>query len=686
MTQFDAEVMITKQRFANAETGFAVLDAETGGEPVVLVGPLIHLEARERAQVRGAWVTDARYGPQVKVAEARPLPPADAAALVAYLRKVRHVGRKRAEALIARHGPARVLEAIDDDPAGAFGAVGLSTQRANEAAAAWHELRVTRQLHLLLAPHGLGYLVGRINAEYGATAQRVIQENPYELTRVFGVGFVVADRIARAQHRDVSAIPGRPRAAVVHLLAEAEKSGSTCLATEVLLEESRELLGRPVSRDGLVAMVREGDLVLEGDPERGEFVYRTATAQLEEELATRVVEMVLSEGRLSGRTPDISGTGIALTEEQEAAVAAAFAHRLSVITGGPGTGKTATIRAIAAAAQAAQAKVLLMAPTGRAAARMREASGVEASTVHSALGWIPGEGPEHDAADPLRTDLLILDESSMANLELMVTLLRAVAQRTHVVLVGDADQLAPVGAGKPFAELLSSGRVPSTRLTHIFRQAAGSMIVQGAHAIRRGQLPSFEVPSDASGAPDPEVRRDLFMIERADPLAARAEIVSLVSERLPAHYGVDPVSDIQVFAPVYKGELGIDALNVALREAINGHGPAVRGGRLRLGDKVMMTGRNLHELRLMNGTLLQVIDELEGGGARSGSARGAEDDDSGALLVRADDGALFRLAPEESESLRLAYACSVHRGQGIELPIAVIVAHPAAGAFFLRRE
>jgi exodeoxyribonuclease V alpha subunit len=169
------------------------------------------------------------------------------------------------------------------------------------------------------------------------------------------------------------------------------------------------------------------------------------------------------------------------------------------------------------------------------------------------------------------------------------------------------------------------------------------------------------------------MRRDLFLIERRDPRSARDEIVSLVSERLPAHYGVDPVADIQVFAPVYRGELGIDALNEALREAINPRGVPVGGGRLRLGDKLMMTGRNLHELGLMNGTLLRLIDELDGDG------------DDRALLLESDE-SVFRLAPEEAEHLRLAYACSVHRGQGIELPVAVIVAHAAAGAFFLRRE
>jgi exodeoxyribonuclease V alpha subunit len=337
-----------------------------------------------------------------------------------------------------------------------------------------------------------------------------------------------------------------------------------------------------------------------------------------------------------------------------------------VITGGPGTGKTASIRAIAMTAKKQKAKVLLVAPTGRAARRMTEASGVEAKTVHSALGWIPGEAPEHNEEDPLPCDLLIVDESSMANLELMVTLLRAVAETAHVVLVGDADQLAPVGAGKPFSDLVSSDMVPTARLTHIFRQAAGSMIVQGAHAIRRGEVPEFK--------PDEGMRHDLFLMERADAREALELIVELVSERLPRHYDIDPVEDIQVFAPVYKGDLGINALNVALRGALNPHGKPVGGGRLRMGDKLMMTGRNLHELGLMNGTVLRLQDEIPGA-----------DGDDAALLLRSDE-QIFRLPPEESGSLQLGYACSVHRGQGIELPVAIIVAHEQAGAFFLRRE
>ncbi|MBV9195019.1 MAG: AAA family ATPase [Solirubrobacterales bacterium] len=696
MVAFDSQITVRRTRYASEETGWAVIEAaDADGAPLVLVGPLSHLEERERAHVVGTWVEDRRYGPQVKVSAATPLPPTDAATLTAYLVRVRRVGPRRAARLIDLYGTSGVLDAVDADPQAAFAAAGLGRAAAAEAAHSWERMRVTRRLHLMLAPHGLAYLVPRIHEALGDRAHREVSARPYELTSVFGVGFAIADQIARGLGRPIDPRE-RARAGVLHLLSEAERGGSTCLPLEGLLASLRELLGHlpgapllelPGELPGAPLLELPGELP--GAPagaglidtlsasrdvvRDGRWVYRRQTAELEAELAGRVNGLLCApgSGRLRPRqAPDPPGTandGDGLTGEQRTAVANALTHRLSLVTGGPGTGKTASIRAMATLGRARGARVLLAAPTGRAAIRMTEAAGVRAKTVHAALGWIPGEGPTHDADDPLPCDLLIVDETSMANLELLVTLLRAVGATTHVVLVGDADQLAPVGAGKPFAEVIASGIVPTTRLTHIFRQAAGSMIVQGAHAIRRGKLPSFTL---ADG-----MRRDLFLIERADPIRARAEIVSLVAERLPAHYRLDPVTDIQVFAPVYRGELGIDALNQALRDALNPDGRPLRGGRLRLGDKLMMTGRNLHELGLMNGTLLRMLDEVEG-----------SSEDDGALILGAEEGAIFRLAPEEAERLKLAYACSVHRGQGIELPVAVIVAHPAAGAFFLRRE
>ncbi len=666
MGSFDSEVTVRRTRYVNEDTGWAVVDAAgDDGDELVLVGPLGHLERRERVHVQGAWVDDVRFGPQVSVTQATPLAPADAESLAIYLMRVKHVGAKRAARLIDRYGTGAVLDAIDSDPQAAFREAGLRGRAVEEADASWERLRLTRRLHLLLAPHGLAYLVARIHETYGDGAHRVVTRRPYELTSLFGVGFLIADRIARSLGCSADD-PERARAGALHLLAEAERGGSTCMPLDTLLGELRRLLDSPADEPLIDRLVAAGDLV-----RAQRWIYRAETAELEAELAERVRELLAAAPckRLGDAREDYgAGAGPELTAEQQLGVRNAFGHRLSLITGGPGTGKTASIRTIAARAAACGARVTLVAPTGRAAIRMSEASGVRARTVHSALGWIPGEGPTHDEQDPLPCDLLIVDETSMANLELLVTLLRAVGADTNVVLVGDADQLAPVGAGKPFAELVASGTVPAARLSHIFRQAAGSMIVQGAHAIRRGGIPSFK--------PGEGMRRDLFLIERADPIEALDQIVSLVSERLPAHFGLDPVRDIQVFAPVYRGELGIDALNEALRRKLNPDGEPVRGGRLRLGDKLMMTGRNLHELGLMNGTLLRLLDEVSGAG----------DEDDPALILGADDDAIFRLPHEQADRLRLAYACSVHRGQGIELPAAVIVAHPAAGAFFLRRE
>ena len=386
---FDGVVTVRFIRYTNEATGWAVVDAVSAdGSPVVLVGPLVHLEQGERAQIVGDWVDDSRYGPQVKAQQARPLPPEDPAVLVGYLKRVKHVGAKRAQQLVDAYGPEDVLDRIDGDPERAIAGVGLSANRLQEAVESWQAIRVTRRLHLLLAPHGLAYLAARIHEQYGADAPNLIGANPYELTSVFGVGFLIADRIAHATG------PGGPsrgtqrqRAAILHALSEAERSGSTCLPLAELFPAARQLLGEDPAGDIVDELERRNDVVREHD-----WIYRAATAELEAELAERVARLIAADPSARLHAPDVSDLDRP-TDEQRGALAAAFEHRLSVITGGPGTGKTVSIKSIASAAVAQRARVLLVAPTGRAAVRMTEASGVRARTVHSALGWVPGEGP-----------------------------------------------------------------------------------------------------------------------------------------------------------------------------------------------------------------------------------------------------------------------------------------------------
>ena len=305
---FDSEVIVRRTRFANTDNGFAVLDADTADDPVVLVGPLAHLEIGERAHVTGTWVTDSRFGQQIQVSAARPLPPEDRTALISYLRRIKNIGDARAKKLIDRFGVEEVLDEIDAEPAAAFRRVGLNPFRAQEAAASWNELRTIRRLHLLLAPHGLAYLAKRISDEYPNTAHRVITENPYELTRLFGVGFKVADRIARAHASDVESIPGRVSAALIYALTEAEgRGGSTCLPIGQLLAAARDLLGSPPDEDAIAQLVEDGDLARDGD-----WIYRVPTWELEQELSERVLEMLTGaaeSGRLSALGDELDGGG-----------------------------------------------------------------------------------------------------------------------------------------------------------------------------------------------------------------------------------------------------------------------------------------------------------------------------------------------------------------------------------------
>ncbi len=645
---FTGTVEVLGVIFSAEDDGYAVLEVrDESGEGFALVGPVAHLSEGDRAEVAGDWQTHSRYGRQLKARGALPLDPADREGRVAYLTSLRHIGPARAERLVDEHGEG-VLGAIAADPAGVFsGLRGVSAAQAAAAAESWHASRAIRDLHVQLAPHGLAHLAAPIHARFGERALAVLHEDPYRLTEVGGVGFARADKIALAAGVEPES-ERRAQAAAVFALGEAEQQGNTFLPVEELARRTAKLIGL---RPDPEALVRARGLLL--DEGR---VYREPTHASETAVAQTLAERAAAAPHLDhepGEQPpeQLDAEEERLTDEQWAAVRAAFGARVSVLTGGPGVGKTACTRAIVGEAARADVTVALCAPTGRAARRLEEATGHAAQTIHRLLEWMPGREPGFRPGHPLPAGLVVVDESSMLNLRLIEVLLGGLAETTHVVFVGDADQLPPIGAGKPFEDLIAAGAAPVVRLTQIFRQAARSMITTAAHEINQGRAPHLE--------PGEDQERDFFFVERPSPERALETVVEVVAERAPLSFGVDPVRDVQVLAPMYKGAVGIDALNERLRERLNPDGAPAVSERFRVGDRLIQT-RNSHELGLMNGSIVFL-----------------REDDPGeeTILVDTDEGGSLTIPYDETATLRLAYAISVHKAQGCEVPVVVAVCH-----------
>jgi exodeoxyribonuclease V alpha subunit len=633
--------------FCAEDDGYAVLevqDAESG-EGFALVGPVAHLGVGDRAEVSGDWQTHSRYGRQLRAQGALPLDPADREGRIAYLTSLRHIGPTRAERLVDEHGEG-VLGAIAADPFAVFSSLrGVSAGQANAATESWHASRALRELHVQLAPHGLAHLAAPIHARFADRSTAILHEDPYRLTEVEGVGFARADRIALAA--DVPPESSRrAQAAAAYALSEAEQQGNSYLPAPELARRTAKLIGL----DPDAGVLQEG----RGLTVDGERVYRELTHASEVAVARTLALRAAAPAHLDhdpGEAPPQEAGGAELTEEQWAAVRGAFGARVSVLTGGPGVGKTACTRAIVAEAEAAAMRIALCAPTGRAARRLEEATGHSAQTIHRLLEWMPGREPAFKPGHPLPADLVVVDESSMLNLRLIEVLLGGLAESTHVVFVGDADQLPPIGAGKPFEDLIAAGIVPVVRLTQIFRQAARSMITTAAHEINQGRPPHLEPAGDQD--------HDFFFIERASPERALDAVVEVVAERAPAHFGVDPVRDVQVLAPMYRGAVGIDALNQQLQARLNPRGKPAVGERFRVGDRLIQT-RNSHELGLMNGSIVFLR---------------ADDPDEEEIVVDTDEGGTLTIPYGETATLRLAYAISVHKAQGCEVPVVVGVCH-----------
>jgi len=624
------------------DDGYAVLEVQEteSGEGFALVGPVAHLDAGDRAEVSGEWQTHNRYGRQLRAQGALPLDPADREGQVAYLTSLRHIGQKRAETLCDEYGEG-VLQAIAADPQGAFSSLrGVSPDQAAAATQSWFASRAIRDLHVQLAPHGLAHLAAPIHARYGEQSMTVLHEDPYRLTEVPGVGFARADKIALAA--DVPPESSRrAQAAALYTLIEAEGQGNSYLPLEELTRRTGRLIG--IAADPDVLAQAPGLVDEEGR------IYRAGTLQSERAVAATLATRLAAPPHLDhdpGEEPRDD-----LTDEQWAAVRAAFGARISVLTGGPGVGKTKCTKEIVAEGEAANATIALCAPTGRAARRLEEATGHEAMTIHRLLEWMPGREPAYRPGKPLPAELVIVDESSMLNLRLIEVLLDGLAESTHVVFVGDADQLPPIGAGKPFEDLIASEAAPVVRLTQIFRQAARSMITTAAHEINHGRPPHLD--------PGPGQDHDFFFIERATAERALETVVEVVAERAPGKFAVDPIREVQVLAPMYRGPVGIDALNERLQAELNPDGKPALSERFRIGDRLIQT-RNSHELGLMNGSIVFLR---------------ADDPDEETIVVDTDDGGSLVIPYGETATLRLAYAISVHKAQGCEVPVVVGVCH-----------
>jgi exodeoxyribonuclease V alpha subunit len=631
--------------FRAEDDGYAVLEVQEadGGDGFALVGPVAHLGPGDRAEVSGEWQTHSRYGRQLRAQGALPLDPTDREGQVAYLTSLRHIGKKRAELLVEAHGES-VLGVIAADPQRTFAALrGVSADQAAAATASWHESRAVRELHVQLAPHGLAHLAAPIHARYGERSTTILHEDPYRLTEVDGVGFARADKIALAADVPPES-DKRAQAAAVYALREAEQGGNSFLPMAEVAGRTAKLIG--LVPDPAVLAAARG---LVDDEDEGR-IYRELTLESERAVAVTLARRLAAPPFLE-HDPGESDPDEELTEEQWAAVRGAFATRVSVLTGGPGVGKTRCTKEIVAAAEDAGAKIALCAPTGRAARRLQETTGHEAQTIHRMLEWVPGGEPGFGPGRPLPVELVIVDESSMLNLRLAEVLLEGLAETTHIVFVGDADQLPPIGAGKPFEDLIDSGAAPVVRLTQIFRQAAKSMITTAAHEINRGRPPHLE--------PGPEQERDFFFIERTVAERALETVVEVVAERAPESFGVDPIRDVQTLAPMYRGPVGIDALNERLQARLNPDGKKALGERFRIGDRLIQT-RNSHELGLMNGSIVFL-----------------RSDDPGAenIVVDTDEGSTLVMPYSETATLKLAYAISVHKAQGCEVPVVVAVCH-----------
>lgn len=630
------------------------------GDELTVVGPLGELAPGEPVRVTGRYEDNRTHGRQFRAQAVFPELPEHAEGIEKLLGSgfVGNIGPAIAKRIVQRFGSS-TLDVIAHHPERLKEVEGVGRARAQAIQEAFRARRAEAEGKSYLQGLGLGpVLARRVWERFGAEAARVVRENPYRLAEeVPGIGFLTADRVA--QQTGIAATdPRRVAGAVLYLLLEAVEEGHTALPPDELVARARRFdIEADLTRRAIDELAARKTVLCD----RGR-VYPPPLFEAESRLARDIARLVKLgvapvPDTVLTRGP-VAQSLATLHPRQREAVLASMREPLLVLTGGPGTGKTTTVRALVTVHRSAGHKVLLAAPTGRAAKRLAEATGHPAGTIHRLLEWTPRvQRFARDERSPLDADVVLVDEASMLDVQLAAALLRALRPGARMVLVGDADQLPPVGPGTVLADLLATHEVRAVRLTEVFRQATTSAIVRGAYEILRGEVPRPS-PSRASppeGAAPVPPAGELYLVERDDAEEAAAVLVDLVARRLPRSFGVHPVRDVQVLVPTHRGPLGAQALNEALQAALN---PRVQRGRRGLspGDKVMQQ-KNDYDLDVWNGDL-GVVTRLEG--------------DRIAVLI---DGREVVYSPAAADNLSLAYAATVHKSQGSEYDVAVIGLH-----------
>ncbi len=650
--------------FYSEATNYLVAKVQAKGEPgvVTIVGTMGPVSPGETLALTGVWTTHPQYGRQFNVERFEQRMPASLTGIKRYLesKQIKGVGPVLAGKMLAAFGD-RVLEVLDETPDKLLKVKGITPKVLEKIVESWNGQREVRNLMLFLQTHDVPTTFAqRIFKQYGAGAVERLRENPYALAYdIHGIGFKTADAMA-LKLGFAEDCPQRLEAAVIYGLFSLGDSGHLFYPRDELLERVDAMLGGVglnLLFEALENLQVQKKVRIEPLPQQdiAHAVYLTHFYNWEREIAERLWAIAthpaaVSEEKVTKTLPGVEAeSGINLSSEQHHAVSRACVSKAFIITGGPGTGKTTITRAVVRVLDKLGLKVRLCAPTGRAAKRMSEATGFPASTLHRLLGSTPGGGFAHNEENKLKADVVLVDEASMLDVQLLLSLLRALPLTCRLILVGDVNQLPSVGPGNVLGDMLDSGALEQARLTHIFRQALESMIVVNAHRVNEGKFPV----NSKKQAPE----ADFFWVECDDPQLVQDKIVELVSERIPRAYGFDPTRDIQVLSPMHKGEVGTQALNALLQDTLNPGGRELSRGknRFRAGDRVLQT-KNNYEKDVFNGDLGWIVEA-----------------DPHAVELTVDfDGRLVPYDASDLDELTLAYAVSVHKSQGSEYPAVVV--------------